>query len=327
VAFMTQQQVRKPRRLRPGDRVAVVAPATPWEGRSELLRAVAGLEGWGLEVVLGAHVNDRHAYLAGRDEDRAADLAWAFRDPAIRAVLCLQGGYGTPRLVPILDREAIAANPKPLCGYSDITTLHLAIEAWAPVPTITFYSNGASGIGAAEASELSKGSMHRALFSDEPYGAIARNPEDPYVRTITGGVAQGRLTGGCLDLVRQTMGTPIEIDTHGKILYLEDLDLDAYLFDGGLTHLRNAGKLAAAAGIVIGELKNVGWRSDKAAFMQDMSIEDVLEEVIGPLGVPCIYGLPIGHGKHHVTVPHGAHAVLDADAGTLVIDEVVTADE
>lgn len=320
-------EVRKPRRLRPGDTVAIVAPATPWEARSELSRAVAGLEAWGLEVVLGTHINDRHGYLAGRDEDRAADLAWAFRDPAIRAVFCLQGGYGTPRLVPLLDREAIAGNPKPFCGYSDITTLHLAIQAWAPVPTITFYSNSASGVGSADTTELSRGSMHRALFSSEPYGAIPPDPDDPYVRTITGGTARARLTGGCLDLVRQTLGTPIEIDTRDRILYLEDLDIDAYVLDGGLTHLRNAGKLDQAAGIVIGELKNVGWRADRAAFMQDMSIEDVLEEVIGPLGIPCIYGLPIGHGKHHVTVPHGALATLDADAGTLVIDEVVTADD
>jgi muramoyltetrapeptide carboxypeptidase len=93
-----------------------------------------------------------------------------------------------------------------------------------------------------------------------------------------------------------------------------------------LTHLRNAGKLEAAAGIVIGEMKNVGWREDHASFMQDFSVEDVLEEVIGPLGIPCIYGLPIGHGKHHATVPHGALATLDADGGRLVVDEVVTAD-
>jgi muramoyltetrapeptide carboxypeptidase len=320
-------EVRKPRRLRQGDTVAIVAPATPWEARSELLRAVAGLEAWGLEVVLGPHVNDRHGYLAGSDADRAADLAWAFRDPAIRGVFCLQGGYGTPRLLPILDRVAIADHAKPLCGYSDITTLHLAVQAWARVPTITFYSNGASGVGSAQVTELSKASMHRALFSDEPYGAIAPNPEDPYVRTITGGVVQGRLTGGCLDLVCQTLGTPIEIDTRDRIVYLEELDVDTYQLDSRLSHLRNAGKLAGAAGIVIGEMKDVGWRFDKAAFMQDLSIEDVLEEIIGPLGVPCIYGLPIGHGKHHVTVPHGALATLDANAGTLVVDEVVTADD
>jgi muramoyltetrapeptide carboxypeptidase len=318
--------VRKPRRLREGDTVALVAPATPWENRSELLRAVAALEGWGLQVRLGTHVNDRHGYLAGRDEDRAADLNEAWRDPQVKAIVCLQGGYGTPRLVPLLDREQIAANPKPLCGYSDITTLHLAIQAWSEPATISFYSNGASGIGSADVTELSRSALHRALFSDQPFGEIPRNPDDPYVRTITGGTARGRLTGGCLDLVCATLGTPIEVDTTDRILYLEDLDIHAYELDGGLTHLRNAGKLEACAGIVVGELKNVGWREDFASFMQDLSIEDVLEELLGPLGIPCIYGLPIGHGKHHATVPHGAMATLDADAGSLAVDEVVTAD-
>ena len=318
--------IRAPRRLRPGDTVAIVAPASPWENRSELLRAVAGLERWGLHVRLGEHASDRLAYLAGRDEDRAADLNAAYRDPGIAAIFCLQGGYGAARLLPLLDRDAIGANPKVLCGYSDITILHLAIEAWTQPGTISFYSNGAAGVGAPETTDFSLATMRRALFSAEAYGPIPPDPDDPYVRTITGGTVQGRLTGGCLDLVRSTLGTPIEIDTTDRIVYLEDLDLGAYQLDGGLTHLRNAGKLEAAAGIVIGQLHRVGWREDLASFMQDMSVEDVLESVIGPLGVPCIYGLPIGHGKHHATVPHGALATLDADAGTLVIDEVVTAD-
>ncbi len=318
--------IRKPRRLRPGDTVAIVAPASPWENRSELLRAIAGLERWGLQVRPGEHVNDRLGYLAGRDEDRAADLNAAFRDPAIAAVFCLQGGYGSARLLPLLDRDAIAANPKPLCGYSDISILHLAIEAWTEPGTVSFYSNGASGVGSPDTTDFSRDELHRALFSDAPYGPIPPNPDDPYVRTITGGTARGRLTGGCLDLVLTTLGTPIEIDTRGRIVYLEDWDMDVYQLDGWLTHLRNAGKLEAAAGIVIGELHRVGWEHRPASFMQDLSVEDVLEAILGPLDVPCIYGLPIGHGKHHATVPHGALATLDADAGTLVIDEVVTAD-
>lgn len=304
--------------------MAVVAPASPWENRSELLRAERGLERWGLKVKRGAHVNDRHAYLAGRDEDRAADLNAAFADAEVRAIFCFQGGYGSSRLIPLLDRDVIGANPKALCGYSDITSLHLAVERWSD--SITFYSNGASGVGSSEVTDFSRGTMHRALFSDEPYGEILRNPDDDWVRTITGGTARGRLTGGCLSLVQATLGTEIEIETEDRILYLEDLDMHAFTFDTALTHLRNAGKLEAAAGIVVGEMKNTGWREDFASFMQDMSIEDVLEEVIGPLGVPCIYGLPIGHGKHHATVPHGALATLEADTGRLVVEEVVTAD-
>ena len=135
----------KPMRLRAGDLVSVVAPATPWENRSELLRAVARLEDWGLKVKLGEHVNDRHGYLAGRDQDRAADLNAAFADPETRAVICFQGGYGTSRLIPLLDRDAIAASRKAVCGYSDITSLHLAVQAWSNI--VTFYSNGAAGVG------------------------------------------------------------------------------------------------------------------------------------------------------------------------------------
>ncbi len=314
----------KPRRLRAGDTVGIVAPASPWESRSELLRAVSALEAWGLEVRLGDHVSDRHAYLAGRDEDRASDFNAMYADPDVRAVICFQGGYGSGRLVPLLDREVIAANPKALCGYSDITSLHLALQAWGD--TISFYSNGANGVGAHDTSEFSKESMHRALFGSEPYGEIKPDPDDPYVRTITGGRAEGRLTGGCLTLVQATVGTAIEIETEGRILFLEDLDMHTYTFDSILTHLRNAGKLEACAGVVVGQMHNTGWKEHRAAFMQDMSVEDVLEEIVGPLGVPCIYGLPVGHGKHHYTVPMGAQAVLDADAGTLTVTEVVTAD-
>ncbi len=147
---------------------ASLRPRIPWEKRSELQRAVAGLEAWGLNVRLGDHVNDRHGYMAGRDEDRAADLNAMWRDPEIRAIVCLQGGYGSPRLIPLLDREAIAANPKAICGYSDITALHLAVAAWGNV--ISFYSNGAMGVGATDVTDFSKETFRRALFSDEPYG-------------------------------------------------------------------------------------------------------------------------------------------------------------
>lgn len=312
---------RRPPRLREGDTVGIVAPANPWQNRSELIRALRALEDWGLRVRLGAHVDDRHGYMAGRDADRAADLNAMWRDPHVRAILCLQGGYGSPRLVPLLDREAIAANPKALCGYSDITALHLAIAAWGD--TISFYSNGALGVGAPETTAFSRETLHRALFSDEPYGRIGPNPDDAFVRTIHGGRATGRLIGGCFGLVEGTIGTDWEIDTRDRILFLETTeDHDTYEIDDGLTHLRNAGKLDGVAGIVLGDMPG-----HHSGVFQELSIEDVFEELLGPLGVPVIAGLPIGHGKHHATVPVGALATLDADAGTLVVEEVVTAAE
>jgi muramoyltetrapeptide carboxypeptidase len=310
----------KPPRLRPGDTVGLVAPANPWSGRSELLRGVAALEAWGLRIRLGPHVNDRHGYMAGRDEDRAADIHTMLADPEVRAVFCLQGGYGSPRLVPLLDERVFADNPKAICGLSDITTLHLAAQKFAG--GITFYSNGAIGIGAPDVTDFSKASLHRALFSAEPFGPIGPNPDDPYVRTIRGGRATGRLTGGCLGLVETTIGTRIEIDTRDRILVLEATDdTEVYVIDNAITHLRNAGKLDGVAGVVIGDMSG-----KHSGTTQELSLEDVLEELLEPLGVPVIVGLPIGHGKHHATVPIGAIATLDADAGTLVVDEVVSAD-
>jgi muramoyltetrapeptide carboxypeptidase len=311
--------VRKPRRLREGDLVGVVAPASAWENRSELLRGVAGLEAWGLRVRLGDHVNDRHGYMAGRDQDRVADLHAMLADPEVAAIVCLQGGYGTPRLIPLLDEAAFRANPKALCGYSDITTLHLAQARWANV--VSFYSNGVTGLGSPEVTDFSKASMKRALFSDEPYGQIGPNPDDPYVRTVVGGRATGRLTGGCAGLLSSAIGTRLQPDFRGRIVVLEEIDNEGYIHDGILTQLRNAGLFEGAAGIVVGDIKSK-WSGGIA----ELSAEDIVEEVLAPLGLPLIFGLPVGHAKHHATVPLGALATLDADAGTLVVDEVVTSD-
>jgi muramoyltetrapeptide carboxypeptidase len=310
---------RKPPRLREGDTVAVVAPASSWENRSELLRGVAGLEAWGLKVKLGEHVNDRHGYFAGRDADRAADLHWALGDPEVRAIVMLQGGYGMPRLIPLLDAAAFAANPKAICGYSDLTTLHLAAARWGNV--ISFYSNGASGIGASDVTEFSKASLRRALFSDEPYGRIGPDPDDPYVRTIVGGRATGRLAGGCAGLLSSAIGTRLAPDFRGRIVVLEEIENEGYILDGILTQLRNAGTFDGAVGIVFGDVKSK-WSGGIA----ELSTEDMVEEILEPLGLPLIFGLPVGHGKHHATVPLGAMATLDADAGTLIVEEVVTAD-
>jgi muramoyltetrapeptide carboxypeptidase len=310
---------RKPPRLREGDTVAVVAPASSWENRSELLRGVAALEAWGLRVRLGQHVNDRHGYMAGHDQDRVADLHAALADPDIRAIVCLQGGYGTPRLIPLLDEALFRDQQKAICGYSDLTILHLAAANWGNV--VSFYSNGASGVGAAEVTEFSKDALQRALFSDEPYGPIKPNPDDPYVRTIVGGKATGRLAGGCAGLISSAIGTRLQPDYHDRIVVLEEIELEGYVLDGLLTHLRNAGTLEGVAGIVVGDIKTK-WSGGIA----ELSTEDIIEEVLAPLGVPLIFGLPIGHGKHHATVPLGALATIDADAGTLVVEEVVTAD-
>jgi muramoyltetrapeptide carboxypeptidase len=310
---------RKPRRLREGDTVAVVAPASSWENRSELLRGITALEAWGLRVKLGDHVNDRHGYMAGTDADRAADLHAALVDPEVAAIVCLQGGYGSPRLIPLFDEAAFRSNSKAICGYSDLTTLHLARQAWGN--EISFYSNGVTGLGSPEVTDFSKASFRRALFSAEPYGPNGPNPDDPYVRTIVGGRVTGRLAGGCAGLLSSALGTRVAPDFRDRIVILEEIDNEGYILDGILTQLRNAGAFDGAAGIVVGDIK-AKWSGGIA----ELSAEDIVEEVLAPLGLPLIFGLPVGHNKHHATVPLGALATLDAAAGTLVVEEVVTAD-
>ncbi len=146
---------------------------------------------------------------------------------------------------------------------------------------ISFYSNGASGVGSPEVTEFSKESLHRALFSDEPYGPIGPNPDDPYVRTIVGGRATGRLAGGCAGLLSSSIGTRLQPDFRGRIVVLEEIEMEGYVLDGILTQLRNAGLFDGVAGIVVGDIKTK-WSGGIA----ELSTEDIVEELLGPLGVP-----------------------------------------
>ena len=311
--------VRKPARLRSGDTVGLVAPARAVADPDDVRRAVAALEAWGLRVRPGEHISDRDGYLAGRDEDRAADLHAMWSDQAVRAIFCLGAGYGSGRLVRHLDRDVIAANPKPLCGYSDITALHLAVHAWSH--TITFYSIGAGDLAAVDTPGWSKDSLRRSLFSAEPFGEVGR-ADDVEVRTIVGGVATGRLIGGCLPLVIASIGTPVDVRTDGGILVLEDAgDRPLQELERSLVHLRDAGKFEGLAGVVVSDLAG-----RPLGPFTDRSLDGVLRSLFEPLGVPAIAGLAIGHGRHHGTVPLGAVATLDAERGRLVVDEPVTAD-
>lgn len=312
---------RKPRRLHRGDTVGIVATSGSWANRSELLRGVAAIAAWGLKVKLGEHVNDRHGYLAGHDADRVADLHAMLADPNVDAIIAMRGGYGMSRLLPLLDQGLFAANPKAICGFSDLTTLHLAAAAWGDV--MSFYSIGATGIGSPTTSEFSKASLQRALFSSEPYGLISPSPDDGYARGITGGRVSAPLAGGCSGVLISAIGTRLAPKLAGRIAVLEDVELEGAELDSNLTHLRNAGLLDGVVGIVVGDLRT----KPTGGAIDNLSAEDIVEEVLGPLGVPILFGLPVGHGRHHFTVPFGAMATLDADAGTLIVEETVTSND
>jgi muramoyltetrapeptide carboxypeptidase len=269
-------------------------------------------------VKLAAGIDGRDDYVAGSPESRAADLEALFADSEVDVVHCLMGGYGSAQTIPFLDFDVIEANPKPFIGYSDITALHVAIRQRTGLAT--FYGPGVAGVGDKETTAFTHGRLLEVLRAGGA-GEVPRDPEDPYVRAISGGKVTAPLAGGCLWLLLQTMGTPWEVDLDGAIFFFEDVDAPPWYIDGMLTQLGHAGKLQSAAGVVVGEMALCEWRETRPEWPRTKSIEDVLEDRLEPLGVPVLYKLPLGHGKNLATFPLGVLATLDADARTLTIDE------
>ena len=303
-----------------GGTIGVAAPASPYDSRSEILRGVEWWESHGYRVKLAEGVYARDDYVAGGAEQRAADLNALFADPKVDVVQALQGGYGSAQTIPYLDFDVIAANPKPLVGYSDITALHVAVARRAGLPTI--YGNGLTGVGDPETTAFTRERLLRVLTGDAT-GPVPPNPDDPYVRAIRGGTVSAPLRGGCLWLLIQTMGTPWEVDFDGAILFFEDYKAPPYYVDGALTQLKQAGKLDNVVGVVVGEMEGCDWGDLRQAsdWARSRSIEDVLEEHLEPLGVPVLYGQPLGHGKHLAALPLGVRYTLDADSRSLTVDE------
>jgi muramoyltetrapeptide carboxypeptidase len=306
--------------LPPGGTIGVAAPASPYDSRSEVLRGVEWWESQGYRVVLAEHVYARDDYVAGDAKDRAADLNALFADPEVDVVQALQGGYGSAQAIPYLDFDAIAANPKPLVGFSDITALHVAIRQRAGLPTV--YGNGLVGVGSPEATGFTRNRLLEVL-TGHATGPVPPNPDDPYVRTIRGGTATAPLVGGCLWLLLQTMGTAWEVELDGAIFFFEDYKAPPYYVDGMLTQLKLAGKLDRVAGVVVGEMEGCDWGDLRPVsdWARSRSLEDVLEEHLEPLGVPVLYRLPLGHGKHLASIPLGVRYTLDADRRTLTLEE------
>ncbi len=318
-------RIIKPAALRPGDTIAIVAPAGPLE-RERIELAARRLRELGFVVRLPADICRRRGYLAGDDHTRAAELMAAFADPQVRAIFPGTGGYGTTRILDLLDYGLIRRNPKVLIGFSDITALHVAIHQRTGL--VTFHSPVPMwGLGSRENLDpLAARYFWRALRGpgpDEPAadgaGYSLQAPPGSF-RTIAGGVARGRLTGGNLSLLAALMGTPYEIQTDGAVLFLEDVGEEPYRIDRYLSQLRLAGKLDHLAAVVLGRFSRC--KPDEPE--RSLTLEQVFDDYFADLGVPVLAGFPVGHVRQNVTLPYGVLVEVDADAGTLrVLEEPV----
>ena len=313
----------KAKPLPPGGTIGVPAPASPYHNRSDVLRGVEWWESQGYRVKTAPGIYARDGWVAGDPAQRAADVVAMFADDDVDVVQCLQGGYGAAQIIPHLDFDVIANNPKPLIGYSDITALHTAIRHHTEL--VTFYGPGLAGVDDSERDrdqrKFVQQHLLRALTSTDSLGVVPRRPDDDYLRALSGGRISAEMVGGCLWLLGQTIGTPWQISLDGKIFFFEDVHAPAWYIDGILNQMTQAGMLKDVVGVVVGELVDCDWKENAADFPQMLSIEDVLERYLEPLHVPVLYGLPLGHGKHLVTTPLGAAVTLDADARTLTIVE------
>ncbi len=311
----------RPKVLRAGDMVGVIAPGTAVPDPDRLALVEPTLKYFGLRAKLGRYVGQGSGYVSRTVNERLDDLHAMFRDPEVQAVFCIRGGYGSMQLLDRIDYELIRRHPKVFIGYSDITALHLAINARAGL--VTFHGP----IVLSSFTDYTQQSFRQALFDTKPAGKLTnppeRNPLRPThpLRTIRAGTATGPLVGGNLSLVTALMGTPYEIETRGRILFLEDTGEEPYRIDRMLTQLRLAGKLAQAAGIVFGECNDCGPRDYQPSFAWDSSLGEVLDNLLGTARVPAFTGLTIGHTADQLTLPLGVSATLNADEKTLELKE------
>lgn len=312
---------QKPAQLYHGQTIGVAAPASGVWHESDWARAQAAMTRWGFTLKPASNLHFRQGYLAGTDAERAAGFNELLRDPDVDAIICWRGGSGSLRLLPWLDYEAMRARPRILMGFSDITALHLAFGQRSGM--VTFHGPNLLSLIPPNGNGYTQEQCWRALMRPEPLGEIAPDPADPFVWAIAEGEAVGELTGGCLTLVTATLGTPYEIETAGKILLLEDVGCAPYQIDAMLTQLRLAGKLQAAAGIVVGKAVEVE-PDTRRGYHPSHSLDDVLLEHLADLGKPVLYGLPIGHGFHNATVPLGVRARLSGSERKLIIEEAAT---
>lgn len=308
----------RPPRLNFGDTVGIIAPASPPPNPDAIDRCVTALEKLGFKPKPGANIRKRNGFLAGSDRERAADLMRMFTDKKVKAIFTLRGGYGSARILSLLDYAIIRAHPKIFVGYSDITSLHCALLKRANLvsfhgPTLNFHFSENSPCA------FTIQSLLRALMNPEPAGSICQGNAEKAVHVIRGGNASGQLIGGNLSVLCTTIGTPFQPSFRGKILFLEDIGEAPYRLDRMLTHLLNAGLLQQVAGVSVGINKDCVDARAKNAGEFRQAVDDVLRERLSPLQIPVVTGLPFGHIRENATLPFGAKARLDATKGDLQI--------
>ncbi|RWZ54485.1 LD-carboxypeptidase [Halobacillus fulvus] len=301
--------MNKPQALQKGDKVAVVAPAGPPD-REHLMQGKRVLEKMGLEVVIGRHVFDVEEDPATVDQKRVADLHEAFRNPAIRAVFCANGGFGSAKIAPLIDYKMIASHPKIFWGYSDLTYLINAIQKCSNL--VTYHGPMVASDLNDEQRTNDTAASFSSLFTGE---SMTYDSHQSPLNTLVHGTGEGHLVGGNLTLLTNGLGTPYQVDSKGAILLIEEVAEPAFLVDLKLTHLKQAGLFDEVQGVVLGN-----FQVDPE---EDVEVRKVLRNFFAHAPFPVVENFNFGHCQPNYGVPLGVKAKLTTSPPQLVVDSGV----
>lgn len=305
----------KGKRLKIGDTIGLIGPSGTVREAGAVDNAIRYMKALGYHVKVGESAHAKYGYLSGTDEVRARDVNAMFADPEVDAIVCTRGGYGTMRMLDLLDYDVIRQNPKVFVGFSDITAMHIAF--FEKCGLVTFHGPMATRWEHDFADGFSKPALFNAIAKAEPLGELHNAPGYPARETVNPGSAEGILVGGNLSLIAGTIGTPYEIDTKDKILFIEEIGERTYCVDRMLTQLRLAGKFEDCAGVVFGDFADCPVEYPEFG----LTLSEVIRDVAAPCGKPMFTGLQAGHVTPKLTLPLGVRVRMDADACTLTVLE------
>ncbi|MCD6273081.1 MAG: LD-carboxypeptidase [Deltaproteobacteria bacterium] len=294
-----------PRRLAEGDLIGVAAPASPFDA-DEFASGAAVLEAMGLRVYIPGGIYRRRGYLAGSDSERAELLNGLFENRQVKAIICARGGFGSSRLLQYLDYEAIKKNPKIFVGFSDITAILSAL--YTRCGLVTYHGPLVTTFG--DADRVTRESLRAVLMSDKK---ILVKPKNGVV--IKKGVAAGPVSGGNLSILCHMLGTSVQPDYNGHILFVEERGEAPYRIDRMLTHLKQAGCFESLAGLIIGSFEGCGDNNE---------VLKIFSDITRSFDFPVISGFEAGHGKTNITIPMGLAARLDTYKKTLAFGRAAT---
>lgn len=300
-----QRPLLKPSALKKGGRIGLVTPASSLS-RSAFEKTLANIEELGFEVTYSDNLRVSRGFLSGTDEQRGADVHAMFEDNSVDAIICARGGYGSARLLPELNSDLIAANPKPFIGYSDITAMHQDI--YAKTGLITFHGP----VGASTFNDFTRDYFEDLVMKGKKVKIKAEDPD-----IVASGQSEGRLVGGNLSLIASLVGTPFQMSYRDHILCIEEIGESTYRVDRMLTQIVQSGVLDGVKGIALGYFTNCDAKPGDPGYEQSISLREVFKDQLGDLGVPVLAGLPFGHESHNATFPVGVQARLDADKGLI----------